>query len=541
MAIRPTFYGFQMAKSALSASQRNIDVTGQNIANINTDGYSRQRANLSAIGTGGLEWKYPVSPSANVGLGVNIDSIQRIRDQFLDARYRKENGDNSRYAAIQDVLGSVQTNVDEFVTDSTDHIFTSFMNALQSFQTNADEVEASSLVRSSAEQFVRTLNSISSNINQIASQQYQQLSLIKDSVNNIANSLDDLNKEIRMQAILGPVSNELLDKRDMLLDKLSTYGEVKVVEDPTHGIWVYFGNGDVGDDSSLPDSRLTDSLLVRGDTVGHNTLDFEAVFNDPNQEGPVRLTWSADNETGNPGGDFMTTTGQIFAYYEMINGMGDLTQTDENLDLATKGIPYYMNIINTFTADFAKTFNDLNTHIYNESSTNPTTVGGPLFATKDGSDTINAGNITISQDWQNDPQFLLTTTSEFANPNSPDYTPGAARNDNVLRMIAAIRDETREFTDPAGNKYTGSFQQYVGYLNSEISIEINYNDSRKNTSDILLQSADDLRSSIMNVSEDEEAMNLTMYQKSYNAAARYMTVLDEMLNTIINGMGVVGR
>ncbi|MCL2775316.1 MAG: flagellar hook-associated protein FlgK [Oscillospiraceae bacterium] len=516
MAIRPTFYGFQMAKSALSASQKNIDVTGQNIANINTPGYSRQRADLSAIGAGGLQWKYPVSPSANVGLGVSVDSIQRVRDEFLDVRYRNENGANSRYAAIQDTLGSVETNIDGFVSQSTNDIFTSFMNALQSFQTDTDEVESASLVRSAADQLTRTLNDVASSIQQISDQTTQQLSLVKDSVNDIARSLNDVNTEIRTQAILGPVSNELLDKRDLLLDQLSAYGEVKVVKDPSQGVWVYFGDGDIGD----ADNRVTDSLLVYGDTkdydtAGYNTLDFDTAP-DPNG-GPVRLTWATGDNSGN---DFTTTTGQIFGYYEMLNGIGDVNNPDP--DLNTKGIPYFMNMLNNFTANFAETFNNLNLS------------NGNLFVASDNSGNITARNITISDAWQNDPQFLVTSTSISS-------TPGAARNDNVLRMIDALRSE-RTMTDSSGNTvYTGSFQQYLTSMNSDISLEVNYNDKRKSSSDTLLQSVDDLRSSVMSVSSDEEAMNLSMYQKSYNAAARYMTVLDEMLNTIISSMGVAGR
>ena len=501
MAIRPTFYGFEVGKSALAASQRSIDVTGQNIANINTPGYSRQRVNLSAVGAGRLQWKYPLHPSQNVGFGVNINSITRVRDEFLDTRFRKEFGDNQRFDIIGNTLGQVETLVDEFVTENLDHIFNSFMNAFQNFQFNADEAEFASLTRGAALQLTRTLNKIAADLNLITNNTVKQLEIVKDGVNNIARSLDDINKEIRIQHLLGPVSNELLDQRDNLLDQLAGFGEVKVVKDESFGIWVYFGEGDIGDDTNLPSSRETESLLVWGDQVGHSTLDFAY---DAESTDPVRLTWSTNSIS--PGSDFITKTGQIFGYYEMINGIGDGTESGDTLDLATKGVPYFMNIINDFTSTFADAFNTLNA------------LNGDLFVSNNG-DPINALNIAMSEDWMNDNKYMVTTTDPAAT--------GAARNDNILRFIDAIRRE--------------DMQQYIGSLSSEIALEINYNDKRQAMSDMLLYSIDDFRESIKGVSEDEEAMNLARFQKSYNAAARYITALDEMLDIIVNRLGLVGR
>jgi flagellar hook-associated protein 1 FlgK len=134
----------------------------------------------------------------------------------------------------------------------------------------------------------------------------------------------------------------------------------------------------------------------------------------------------------------------------------------------------------------------------------------------------------MNDEWMKDEKFIVAST----NPSNV----AAAQNDNVLRFIDAIRREDRDMKG-----FTGSFQQYVGSLNSEISLEVNYNEKRQAMSDILLLSIDDMRESVKGVSEDEEAMNLTKYQKSYNAAARYMTALDEMLDLIVNRLGLVGR
>jgi flagellar hook-associated protein 1 FlgK len=499
----------------MSASQKNIDITGQNIANIETLGYSRQRVAQSAIGAGGINWKHALHPSEAVGLGVNVDSIKRVRDQFLDARFRKELSDNSRLGVKLDVLGYVESNIDEFVGESgTLHsIMTSFQNAFQDLNTNnTSEAEFMSMTRSAAEQLVTTSRVIANRIEAIRNDTFEQLKFVAEEVNRIAQALEDINIEIRNQFLLGSVSNELLDRRDLLVDQLSAYGDVTTrpaIDEwgrDTGGISVYFGNFD-------PDN-LEDSLLVSGEMIYHATLQ----ISEPDAV-PIRLMWASG---GNEGLDFHVNTGEIFAYYEMLNGIGDVSQNGsvETADFASRGIPFFTNMLNTFIAEFADIFNELNEN-------------HDLFSTNDGSSEITAANITISEEWLRDPAFLLTTLDTSG-------TPGASRNDNILRMINALK-EPREFEDINGTIYRGSFLEYLGSINTEMALEISYNIRRKDTSDINLLSIDMYRASIMDVDSDEEAMNLMRFQKSYNAAVRFMTTLDEMLDMIINRLGIVGR
>lgn len=505
MAIRPTFYGFEMARSALTASQRNIDVTGQNVANINTPGYSRQRVNLSAIGAGGINWKYGLAPAENVGLGVNIYGIKRIRDQFLDVRYRKEVGDNKRYELKANVLSQVEGMLDETTTDNIDKILSDLQYAMQEFNQNADEVNFASNVRMIANTFVKTMNKIALDMNTIKDNQITELGLVKESINLLSKSLNDINLEIRNQMIISPgaVSNELLDLRDMYLDQLAQYGNVTAVAavdengKENGGMTVYFGIGD---------SEEMGPMLVNGEKSEYNTIAFDE------ESDPVRLTWETGDDEGS---EVIVNRGMIMGYYEMLNGTGDVSQIDNDVaDIASKGMPFYMNMLNNVASVFADKFNEINQ--------------ADLFVFAD--DGGAALNIRLAQEWQDDAEFFLRTVS-----NSD--TPGAARSDNIARFIIALKDENIEMAEG----FTGSFQQYVKSLNSEIAVEINYNDKLLAVSDGLLLSIENLRESIMGVSEDEEAMNLAKYQKSYSAAARFMTTLDEMLELIVNRLGVVGR
>jgi flagellar hook-associated protein 1 FlgK len=569
MAIRPTFYGFEMARSALSASQRKIDVTGQNIANINTEGFSRQRVNVSAVGAGGLNWKYPVHPSQNVGLGVNIDSVARVRDQFLDVRFRTETGHVERFNVIDDALTSVENLLDEFVMENLYSTLTDFMNALQNFHRESDEVEFASLMRSAAMQLTSTLNKIAHDMDDIVEMQLMQMDLLQINFNNITRQLDAVNHEIRTQHLFNPmsVSNELLDKRDLLLDQLAMFGEVTVVHDnsgpfdafgngtPTGGLWIFFGEVSLSDiDSTDAASMLGQTgLLVRGDSRGYSTIDFDIqearetiAERSPGERGDsIRFTWGASFPDppgiplGTEGEPVIAKTGQIFGYYEMMNGIGDITASDDELDLATKGIPFFRDIVEVFTQVFVSVFTEFN----EDGEPGDGGFGGSLFAANDGGE-LSARNITIVSDWLVDPTFIVRFfqgETIGADLSGDHETPADSRNDNLLRMIAALRGENTSFEMQNGNIFQGSFQQFIGMLNTEIAIEIDFNNKRLVMSDILLMSVDQMRESIKGISEDEEAMNLARYQKSYNAAARFMTVLDEMLEIIVMRMGIVGR
>jgi len=205
----------------------------------------------------------------------------------------------------------------------------------------------------------------------------------------------------------------------------------------------------------------------------------------------------------------------------MLNGVWKSEESGDTLDLASKGIPYFMSMMNTLIRDFAEVFNDINRD-------------DNLFVAFDGSPVITASNISINPDWLRDPSFILRTLDD-------SDTPGASRNDNILRLIDALKNE-KTFTNEINDQvFFGSFFQYVNAINTELGLEINYLNKTKDVSDVNLLAVDMFRASIMDVDSDEEAMNLVKFQKSYNAAARFITTLDEMLEVIVNRLGIVGR
>ena len=86
--MRASFLGFEIAKTGLQAAETGLDVTGQNMAKMNTEGYSRQTIEQTSVYYNSTSYKYALVNSDRIGQGVSIGRITQVRDAFLDARYR---------------------------------------------------------------------------------------------------------------------------------------------------------------------------------------------------------------------------------------------------------------------------------------------------------------------------------------------------------------------------------------------------------------------------------------------------------------------
>lgn len=205
-------------------------------------------------------------------------------------------------------------------------------------------------------------------------------------------------------------------------------------------------------------------------------------------------------------GELDITSGSLIGYMEAINGYGSYANAEQS---DFKGIPYYQNILDDLANSFATVMNDLNG------------VGKPLFSG------TTADTIAISEQWINDANFITTTT---------DGNPTDGKNDNILRMIQAMDSDIA-----VSDHFTGTFSEFIVTIMTDIAIDENYFSDLNETANTVLSSIDNQRESIKGVSLNEETVNLIKYQKAFEASARVVTALDEMLDTIINRMGVVGR
>lgn len=165
-----------------------------------------------------------------------------------------------------------------------------------------------------------------------------------------------------------------------------------------------------------------------------------------------------------------------------------------------------------------------------------------MFATNDGSTNFTASNIKISDEWQSGSiKINASKSSKLVNGKYVD----SGSNENILKMISSISEKMdykiNEGAPDEKTIFKGSFQEYFTNIGSVLGLDINSTDSMMKNHKTVAKEIANMRDSISQVSLDEEGMSLLHYQKSYNAAARLMTTLDEAVATIINNMGIVGR
>jgi flagellar hook-associated protein 1 FlgK len=235
-----SFYGLQTSLRGLLAHQRLLDTAGHNIANASTKGYSRQQVDLQAapaleIPAGGIVG----GAGAHLGAGVDIVSYRRIRDQFVDLQYRAQNTNLGEWAARTKTLDRAELSLNEPGENGINEQLTQFWSAWQQLSGDAKNV---SLKQNLAERTATLAASFQTVHDQIALTRDQAAAEYADlarpagagdpggEIAQIARDIAELNDVVRRYITGGDVPNDLLDRRDVLLDQLSEFGQISVEE-----------------------------------------------------------------------------------------------------------------------------------------------------------------------------------------------------------------------------------------------------------------------------------------------------------------------
>jgi flagellar hook-associated protein 1 FlgK len=227
----PTQTGMQTALSGLEAYMAAIDTTGDNITNANTPGYSRQTVDLGTSASLQIaSISQNTGAGVQVGTGVSIDDITRIRNSFLDSQYRSENGQSSNASTLASELGQVQTALDEPSSSSVSSALSNLWSAFNQMSTN-DTGASQTAVAGAFQTLQSTMAAVSQQIQTVQTQAGQQLSALTGSSGEVmsdATQIQSLNTEIEQQQAAGQTPNNLLDQRDSLLDDLSSLATTTV-------------------------------------------------------------------------------------------------------------------------------------------------------------------------------------------------------------------------------------------------------------------------------------------------------------------------
>jgi flagellar hook-associated protein 1 FlgK len=507
----------------MAASQANIDVTGNNIANVNTDGYTRQRVDLTSISNSGYSQKYTV-PGATVGLGVEVSNISQIRDPFLDARYRAQAAETGLYDTLIEGLSDLENIYDEAETEGLQSEMSNFINQLQTLSQTPTSQDIALVARTAAQKITEMMNVYADQTTAVRNQQIYDLSkvVVGTDFNTLVKNIANLNTQIRDELTHGNTPNELYDQRNSLIDELSKIANIKVTTTPekiSEDLTIENIN------ISLTDSNGSPSIGIVSNGM-YNTL--TASMNSTTNMMEIEINSSFGGYNGNITSQFKG--GSIKGYLDLINGKGTYAGAGEN---TFRGTLYYENAMNTLASNFAKVLNDLNQG--NSATAKPLFIAQGDTDPITSPDPITASNITISNEWLNSSTYITTTTS----------TTSTGGGDNITRMINALTKDTNFYRDANDNTspimFTGTANEYLTGLTGELSLDIELNQNFSDTANTVLNNLYASRESMSGINMDEEGINLMSFQKSYNAAARYFNVLDEAVDKIVNEMGLVGR
>ena len=266
-----TFGSYTQARLAIYASQAGLSVTGNNIANINTYGYTRQRLEQSSFYAGGAD-RYYSSFGARTGNGVLCTGVSQLRDPYLDIRYRSQMSNVGAMDAKLGGLEGIQAILDE-VSDGEDGFgiisaqLDKMYDALQQLTDQTGHDVYDTQVRAAADALAKQINSYANRLSELYNNTLAGYKQDVETVNNILSNIRDLNASIRKSEIHGDNALELRDERNLLIDQLSEYMKIDVIyteEDIGAGqtvekLTIRLGNAN-------PDADVTtdSSLLVDG-------------------------------------------------------------------------------------------------------------------------------------------------------------------------------------------------------------------------------------------------------------------------------------
>lgn len=505
-----TFMGLETSKRGLYTQQSALYTTGHNISNANTLGYSRQRVNMEAtLGYPGTGLNAPKIPG-HLGTGVQTHSVQRIRDQFIDRQYRQETTKLGYWESRSDAISQMEDIMAEPSEFGLNTSLDQFWKSLQDLSTNPENAAARKVVVQRGIGVAESFNNIHKQLSDIQGNLKNEILTSTDDVNSILKQIASINEQIQAIEPNGYMPNDLYDARDNLLDELSQYFPIEIEYTKSGGNSLAIAEGSV----KVSIKTKTGSIeVINGKDAGKLTP--TGMSKNDNFE-PFN-GFTVDGSGAVVGGplsydDMELNKGKMLS---LINSYGHGTN-------ATNAEGYYPEMLaklDKMALAFAEKFNE----IHRGGTDLNGDTGNNFFVPKAGA-TISAGNISVDS-------ILKSDSSLVAASSSTDKEEGNGAN---AILLANMKSEILTGLDNA--TVQSFYQSMIGELgvDGEQAVRLAYNSAT------IKLTVENNRASVSSVSLDEEMTNMIIFQQAYNASARMITVVDETLDKIINGMGRVG-
>ena len=467
-----TFSGLNIGLSSLYASRRALELTGQNVSNINTEGYTRQRVDLQSVGG-------PIKPAMHSkyegsGNGVMVAGVERLRDMFLESRALTERGTAAGLAGDRVLLGRVEAVLAEPGDAGIQKQLADFWDGWDDVANKPDSLAARSQLIERAQTLANGLNSAVDKLDAQHDATHQQLTATVLDANAVAVGVADFNRAIVSATRAGISPNDLLDKRDVLVQRLGELTGATVKHGEDGSVDVYLG------DTALVKGTTTAPLKVQGD--GGNPPGSDA----------VTVQWADPADPDSTGPDAVVGG----AAGSMLKGLNDV-------------LPRYRSQL-TGIADTVRRQVDAvhNTEAFDQTGA----PGESFFVMTDGRFAVNV----------TDPAKVAASSSAGTG-GTGDRGGAKAAQLAELSTAKGGADEVYRRTVVA------------------LGVEAQAAGRRVEIQDNILGQIDAARESESGVSLDEEMTNMLAFQKAYEGAARFVSAIDQMLDTLINRTGVVGR
>lgn len=475
------FSSLEIARSGMAFSETALSVTGHNVSNVNTDGYVRQQA-ISAAS------RYHEASGKQYGLGAEVQEVRQIRNQFLDNVYRNENTTLGYWATRSKTFQDIQAILGDPMSSGLQDVMNQFWDSWQELSKEPDSLTVRALVVKRGEALVDQINHIGSQIDKLQEDLNSEFSFRIGELNDITSKIANLNPAILMNEITGDSANDYRDQRNSLVDRLSKLANVEVTEMQDGQLDITLGG------YYLVSKGVQTSLVAEANDVS-------GMFFMPKLEGTdIEVPIKSGILKG-----LMESRGEVF-------------DTAGSAEI----IPNLKNKLNALVNTFAVEVNKL--HSSGKPLGNPPFPADLNFFVAINSDPLQMGNIKLNDNLTNLNNIVTSKSGESG--------------DNTIALEIANLREVECIYDPKGilsiDDYYQSIILDVGNGGSEAA-GITENQQK------MVDSANSQRQSIMGVSMDEEMSNMMKYKFSYSAASRAINAIDDMLETIISRMGLVGR
>jgi flagellar hook-associated protein 1 FlgK len=458
--------GLDTGVSALRAAQLGVDTAAHNISNANTEGYSRQEVMFRAVPPADSKYAAGGIATQQLGLGVESGRIRRIRDGLLDVQYRDVRSLRDEYQARAAALEQLEVTLNEPSDQGLQALMTKFFNSVRELASQPESVAA----RAAAVEQGATLASAFNRVSTLLTNQRADLDSSVDvkvtEINGKAKEVADLNAQIRKMTVAGGQPNDLLDKRDLLLDELAGLAGATFT---------------TGADNTV-------NVLIGGRAlVDNTTVNALATVDDPANANLNKVIFAGDT-TGTPA---PVTTGELRGIMDARDNR--VTPMLTNMDAVAGTLITAVNAYHR--AGFGL-----------DNSTGLDWFTG-----------TKAADMGVNQTLRDNPAKLATSGA----PNEPGNT-------DTARAIAGVQ------TELLANGGTATIHDAYRSMMATLGVDSQQAQLLVSNQSLVTDHLENARQSVAGVSIDEEMTNLIKGQRAYQAAARVIATVDEMLDTLVN-------